>query len=92
MVFIIYRLFQDKYTFSEEEIGYSYSLNEACVLAYKQIIKDANDKSPFNSTNYKYYIHQYEEPVKSIDHPQSVYVFNASYNCLNDKKQIIWAP
>ena len=91
MVFISYKLFEDKYRLSEEEIGNSYSLNDACSITYNHIINNLSKES-FQLPNYKYYIHEYTEPVKPIQHPKSIYVFDAKYNCLNDKKQIIWTP
>ncbi len=88
MVFIIYKLEYDNSSIHEAEAGFSYSLNDACDKTYQMII---NDNTPTESIRMKYYIREYNEPVKPISCPVAVYTFDAHHNCINNK-QIVWSP
>ena len=88
MVYIIYRLEHDDSSYHEEEAGFADSLIDACNKTHTMIIS-YNTPSP--TAKVRYYIRQFNTPVKPISCPVAIYTFDGHNNCINNK-QIVWSP
>jgi hypothetical protein len=88
MVYIIYKLEHDDSSYHEEEAGFADTLVDACNKTYNMII---GHKTLSPTMKVRYYIRQFNTPVKPISCPVAIYTFDGHNNCIHNK-QIVWSP